>query len=82
MKGLQEYLFKAPDRTPGETPSVEPGEEPLSLFIAGDGKAFGIDFLAKYQASNFSSWVAYSLSKSVRNFDEINAGADIPALFD
>ena len=82
VNGLQEYLFKVPDRTPGETPSVEPGGELLSLFIAGDGKAFGIDFLAKYQTLNFSSWVAYSLSKSIRNFDEINNGADIPALFD
>ncbi|WP_319227003.1 TonB-dependent receptor plug domain-containing protein [Draconibacterium orientale] len=82
IKGLQEYLFRAPDRMRGETPSIEPDEEPLSLFIAGEGKAYGIDFLAKYQAANFSSWVAYSLSKSIRNFDEINGGADISALFD
>ncbi|MDX8339801.1 TonB-dependent receptor plug domain-containing protein [Draconibacterium sp. IB214405] len=82
VSGLQEYLFSEPDRTPGETPSVEPGEEPLSLFIAGDGKAYGIDFLAKYQITNFSSWLAYSLSKSTRNFDEINNGADVPALYD
>jgi hypothetical protein len=71
IKGLQEYLFRAPDKMRGETPSIEPDEEPLSLFIAGEGKAYGIDFLAKYQAANFSSWVAYSLSKSIRNFDEL-----------
>ncbi|WP_297087349.1 TonB-dependent receptor plug domain-containing protein [uncultured Draconibacterium sp.] len=82
VEGLQEYLFTPAERMPGEAPGGEPGEQPLSRFIAGSGEAFGIDFLLKYQVSNFSSWIAYSLSKSTRNFNEINNGNDIPALYD
>ncbi|MFV0592473.1 MAG: TonB-dependent receptor plug domain-containing protein [Draconibacterium sp.] len=80
VNGLQEYLFfDNPDqrRQPGTVTS-----EPLSRFVSGDGKAIGIDFLVKYEGTSFSSWLAYSLSKATRRFDEINSGADIPSDYD
>ena len=42
----------------------------------------GLDLLLKYESSNFTSWISYSRSKSVRNFKAINLNADIPAPFD
>jgi outer membrane receptor for ferrienterochelin and colicin len=86
VQGLQEYLFyqNPGDRqpgTPGNKPP-EPGADKLSQFISGTGRAIGIDFLAKYENTNYTSWLAYSLSKATRNFNEINAGADIPAQYD
>lgn len=82
VNGLQEYLFiQNPDWQPGEPPVVSP-KSVLSQFISGNGKAFGIDFLAKYENTNFTSWLAYSISKATRSFAEINAGDKIPATYD
>ena len=78
VSGLQEYLFL-------QNPSQKPGEQPgdnLSRFISGKGTALGIDFLAKYENSDFTSWLAYSLSKATRNFEEINKGSNIPSAYD
>ncbi len=82
--GLQEYLFHInPDNRPGGGDMIRDIINPnLSKFVSGPGEAYGIDFLAKYTNTNFTSWVAYSLSKSTRNFSEINNGENIPALFD
>lgn len=83
VDGLQEYLFfQNPDEHQPENPlDFKQGLE-LSQFISGKGEAFGIDFMLKYESTNFTSWLAYSLSKATRNFDEINNGRNIPAQFD
>ncbi len=79
VNGLQEYLF---DKTPDSRNPAPPDENRYSRFISGGGKAMGIDFLAKYEGTHFTSWLAYSLSKSTRRFNEINNGAEIPGNFD
>ena len=82
VKGLQEYLFF---QNPGQREDPNPGnaDDPdLSRFISGDGKAIGIDILAKYENNHFTSWLAYSISKATRTFAEINNGKGIPALYD
>ena len=84
VSGLQEYLFfQDPEgRANSGPPPGGMNSRELSEFIAGRGKAFGIDFLAKYEHTNFTTWLAYSLSKTVQFFDEINKGAEIPATYD
>jgi len=84
LDGLQEYLFFInPDNRPGKENIIHDIIDPnLSKFVSGKGEAYGIDFLAKYTNTKFTSWLAYSLSKSTRNFSEINDGEDIPAIFD
>lgn len=80
VKGLQEYLFF---QNPGQRGDPNPGNDPgLSRFISGNGQAIGIDFLAKYENTHFTSWLAYSISKASRTFAEINNGKEIPALYD
>ena len=82
VAGLQEYLFlQNPDKQQG-TPQINLPVPSLSQFISGSGKAFGIDFLAKYEGTSFTSWLAYSLSKATQNFAEINRGSDIPSAYD
>ncbi|MBT3385432.1 MAG: TonB-dependent receptor [Prolixibacteraceae bacterium] len=82
VDGLQEYLFyQNPENRQSEGAPVLLPKSDLSQFIAGNGKAFGIDFLAKYESNNFTSWLAYSISKSTRSFDEINLGEEIPAIY-
>lgn len=82
VDGLQEYLFiQNHEHKPGE-PSFNQQKPILSQFISGNGKAYGIDFLAKYENTNFTSWLAYSISKATRSFAEINNGENIPAEYD
>lgn len=50
-----------------------------SQFITGKGESMGVDFLLKYESPVFTSWVSYSLGKSIRNYAKINQNADIPA---
>jgi hypothetical protein len=86
IDGLQLFLY-----IPTYQKNVDPGSfiPPGQLrrilpskFITGEGQAVGIDLLIKYESSNFTSWISYSRSKSIRNFAEINQGADIPAPYD
>ena len=85
IDGLQEYLFiqnpqqKSALLAPQPPNPVDPG---LSQFISGTGKAIGLDFLAKYENTVFTSWLAYSLGKATQNFAEINGGNDIPSAYD
>jgi hypothetical protein len=83
VNGLQEYLFFSDTRrTNSDTPLSPPSIESYSKFISGSGNAYGIDFLTKYENTNFTSWLAYSYSKAIRNFEEINNGDNIPTSFD
>ncbi|SHE45723.1 Outer membrane receptor for ferrienterochelin and colicins [Mariniphaga anaerophila] len=84
VNGLQEYLFfQDPENRPGnKLPGGNMSDPGLSEFISGKGKAYGIDFLAKYEGVNFTTWLAYSLSKSTQHFVEINGGSKIPAAYD
>lgn len=79
VNGLQEYIFNT---NPDGRNSPPPNGGEFSRFISGSGNAMGIDFLVKYEGTHFTSWIAYSLSKSTRGFDEINGGAEIPGDFD
>ncbi len=50
--------------------------------IAGKGDSFGIEFLLRKKYGSFTGWVSYSLSKTSRNFDDLNNGNTYPAKFD
>lgn len=83
VDGLQEYLFYSnPENRPGKPGPITTLRNHFSKFIDGEGDAYGVDFLAKYANTNFTSWLAYSISKSTRSFAEINNGDNVPASFD
>ncbi len=46
-----------------------------SQIVSGTGRAYGIEFLLKKNQGRLSGWIAYSLSRSERKFNEINDGA-------
>jgi len=46
-----------------------------STLLYGRGRAYGIEFLLKKETGRLTGWVGYTLSKSQRQFDEINGGA-------
>lgn len=85
--GLQLFLYIPPfQKNVDPSKFIPPGQAKKiqlpSKFITGAGSATGIDLLLKYESSRFTSWIAYSQSKAVRNFAEINHNEDIPAPFD
>mgnify|MGYP000853973247 CR=1 FL=1 len=88
--GLQEYIFvsnytrDSTFRNLFDTANMQmfaPKERP-GLFIHGQGKSYGIDFHVRYKYNNFTTWLSYSLSKSTRQFSEINNGNEVPASTD
>ncbi len=84
--GLQLFLYIPPFQKNADPGSFTPPGQLRKLlpskFITGEGQAVGIDLLIKYESSNFTSWISYSRSQSIRNFKDINQGADIPAPYD
>ncbi|MBR0122505.1 MAG: TonB-dependent receptor [Bacteroidales bacterium] len=69
---------------------VNPDINPLSMFqtnldydfISGDGQSYGIELFANKTAGKFTGWVAYTLSWTTRNFDEIMDGKTFYARYD
>jgi hypothetical protein len=43
-------------------------------FYVGKGEAYGVDFAIRKRSGKLSGWIGYSLSKTIRQFDEINNG--------
>lgn len=43
--------------------------------LYGTGRAYGIEFLLRKDVGRFTGWLGYTLSKSQRQFAEINGGA-------
>lgn len=48
----------------------------------GKGDAYGVEFLLKKTKGKLSGWIAYTLSWSNRQFDDINGGKQFPFRFD
>ncbi len=77
--GLQEYIYVSQYRKNSEFRNLfpgakkpEPGQPQPSYFVTGTGKSYGIDFLLKYKARNFTSWLSYSFARSLQRYPEIN----------
>lgn len=51
-------------------------------FIFGEGRAYGLETLIKKNTGRTNGWISYTLSRTERNFNEINGGAAFPAKYD
>ena len=47
--------------------------------VFGDGRAYGAEFYLKKTKGRLTGWVSYTLSRTLRQFDEINNGAEFSA---
>ncbi|HRO41348.1 MAG TPA: TonB-dependent receptor [Flavipsychrobacter sp.] len=54
-------------------------EEIEGELVYGKGKAYGFEVLVRKQTGRLTGWVSYTLSRSLRQFDEINNGSEYPA---
>ena len=48
----------------------------------GKGHAYGMELFLKKQTGKTTGWISYTISRTVRQFDEINEGKIYPAKFD
>ena len=48
-------------------------------FVYGTGKAYGFELQVQKKKGKFTGWISYTLSRSLRNFDDINDGQTFSA---
>jgi hypothetical protein len=56
---------------------LNPGVESQLLF--GKGRAYGLELFAKKKEGTFTGWISYTLSRTFRQFDDIDHGKSFPA---
>lgn len=52
------------------------------ILVQGKGKSYGIEFMVEKNGERLSGWVNYTLSKSEREFSDINFGTLFPFMYD
>jgi hypothetical protein len=68
-----------------EDSDLDYGIEPASwedLFETGKGKSYGAELFIEKKQEKTSGWFAYTLSKTEREFDNLNDGKTFPYIFD
>lgn len=50
--------------------------------VFGQGRAFGFELYTKKQTGKLTGWASYTLSRTIRQFDQINNGNPYPAKYD
>ena len=48
----------------------------------GNGRAYGAEFLLRKNTGRFKGWIGYTLSRTEKQFDNINNGTWFPAKYD
>ncbi|MDH5607969.1 MAG: TonB-dependent receptor [Cyclobacteriaceae bacterium] len=50
--------------------------------VSGQGESYGLELFAQKKTGKINGWVGYSLSRTTRQFDEINFGRSYPYKYD
>jgi len=53
-----------------------------SELVFGRGWAYGVEFLLRKRLGRLTGWIGYTLSKTLRQFPDINGGEPFPARYD
>lgn len=75
LKNLIEYKE-------GAVPGEEIGDNADNNFVFGSGYSYGAEFFVKKSAGDFTGWIGYTWSKTMREFPDINNGKPYPAKYD
>ena len=51
-------------------------------FVSGTGRSYGVELFLKKAKGDFNGWIGYTLSRTDRQFAEINNGERFPATYD
>ncbi len=60
----------------------ELGVDPDEGFIYGSGRSFGSEFFLRKNFGDLNGWVGYTISKTDREFEDLNRGERFPAKYD
>jgi len=66
----------------GAQPGDNVFDNPDNAFTFGKGWAYGAEFFIRKPAGKFTGWIGYTLSWTLRQFEEINYGLVFPAKYD
>ena len=66
----------------GALPMNNFGDNADNFFTYGKGYSYGMELFFKKALGNTSGWIGYTLSKTYRQFDELNNGFEFPAKYD
>jgi len=66
----------------GTTALKERGDSWEDYVVSGKGNSYGLELMAEKTTGSLTGWIAYTLSKSTRKFDEINFGKTFPYAYD
>jgi ferric enterobactin receptor len=87
--GLQEYIFLSQYLKNSDFPNYFPkkGEKnnsysSPSYYVTGAGQSYGIDLLMRYKSRIYTSWISFSLGRSLQHFKQINNNQEIPSTAD
>ncbi len=47
--------------------------------VYGEGRAYGLEVYLKKNKGKFTGWISYTLSRSLRKFDDIDGGKEFPS---
>ena len=65
------------------TPVLNPFDDTIEdQFVKGQGESYGIEFFINKRKGKFSGWIGYTLSASVRQFDQLNSGKKYYSKYD
>ncbi len=51
-------------------------------FVFGEGRSYGLELFLKKRRGRFNGWIGYTLSRTTRQFPDINNGESFPARYD
>ncbi|HIP32966.1 MAG TPA: TonB-dependent receptor [Crocinitomicaceae bacterium] len=66
----------------GAIPGDNINDNTDNLLVFGKGWSYGIEFFLKKSSGKFTGWVGYTLSKTEREFADLNDGNPYPAKYD
>jgi len=80
IESYYKYLMNQIDYKTGSNLFLN--KEAESQIISGTGKAYGIEFLLKKNEGRLTGWLAFTLSRSERRFEQINDDQPFSSSFD
>lgn len=67
---------------PGTMALKEQGDNWDDFVATGNGESFGLELMAEKISGDITGWISYTLSKSIRQYNEINFGNPFPFAYD
>lgn len=70
------------DYREGATPDQDVRNNPDNNFVFGKGWSYGAEFFVKRSVGKVNGWLGYTLSRTMRQFPDLNYGNAYPAKYD